>query len=102
MSLRLIPRIWSGEQAIVRTSSLHDVLPGDAVIYLDGLQLREISLDDMLWHLDLLYRAWTTDPEMAQTALEVVARGETKPAYRFGKRVLILAAAATVDGEQMI
>ena len=55
----------------------------------------------MLWHLDLLHKTQTTDPEMAQTALEVVTRGETEPAYRFGKRVLILAAVVTVDSERM-
>ena len=60
-----------------------------------------MTLEDMLWHLDLLYKTRTMDPEMAQTALEVVTRGETEPAYRFGKRVLILANVATVEGERM-
>eukprot|EP00919_Chromeraceae_sp_WS-2016_P022799 GHVR01054131.1.p1 GENE.GHVR01054131.1~~GHVR01054131.1.p1 ORF type:complete len:114 (-),score=18.34 GHVR01054131.1:13-354(-) len=60
-----------------------------------------MNLDDMLWHLDLLYRTWTTDPEMAQAALERVSRGEHEPAYRFGKRVLMLASAATVGGENL-
>ena len=81
--------------------ALHDVLPGEAVVYLDRLHVGEMNLDDMLWHLDLLYKTRTTDPEMAQTALEVVTRGETEPAYLFGKRVLILAAAATVEGERI-
>eukprot|EP00920_Eleutheroschizon_duboscqi_P030020 GHVT01072838.1.p1 GENE.GHVT01072838.1~~GHVT01072838.1.p1 ORF type:complete len:124 (+),score=7.57 GHVT01072838.1:31-372(+) len=38
---------------------------------------------------------------MAQAALERVSRGEHEPAYRFGKRVLMLASAATVGGENL-
>ena len=77
--------------------ALHDVLPSNAVVYLDRLHVEQMMLDDMLWHLDLLYKTQTTDPEMAQAALEVVMRRKTEMAYRFGKRVLILANAATVE-----
>eukprot|EP00920_Eleutheroschizon_duboscqi_P005043 GHVT01011700.1.p1 GENE.GHVT01011700.1~~GHVT01011700.1.p1 ORF type:complete len:202 (-),score=10.81 GHVT01011700.1:3-518(-) len=60
-----------------------------------------MNLDDMLWHLDLLYGTRTMDPEMAQSSLERVTRGKHEPAYRFGKRVLLLASAATVKGENL-
>eukprot|EP00918_Siedleckia_nematoides_P061021 GHVU01133184.1.p1 GENE.GHVU01133184.1~~GHVU01133184.1.p1 ORF type:complete len:120 (+),score=10.57 GHVU01133184.1:329-688(+) len=46
--------------------ALHDVLPGDAVVYLDQRGVSNMDLDDMIWHLDLLYRTRTDDPEMAQ------------------------------------
>eukprot|EP00920_Eleutheroschizon_duboscqi_P032098 GHVT01077418.1.p1 GENE.GHVT01077418.1~~GHVT01077418.1.p1 ORF type:complete len:187 (+),score=4.57 GHVT01077418.1:415-975(+) len=81
--------------------ALHDVLPGDAVVYLDQRGVSSMNLD-MLWHLDLLYRMRTLDSEMAQMALETVTRGEHEPAYRFGKRVIMLASAATVQGENLV
>ena len=88
-----------GEDEIAQ--ALHNVLHGDAVIYLDRLHVGEMSLDDIIWHLDLLYKKRTTDPEMAQAALEVVTGGETEPANWFGKCVLILASAATVEGKRL-
>ena len=37
--------------------ALHEALPGDAVIYLDQRAVNTMDLDDMLWHLELLYRS---------------------------------------------
>jgi hypothetical protein len=60
--------------------ALHEALPGDAVIYLDERGVSNMDLDDMLWHLELLFRSRTKNPELAQTALEKVIRGEIEPA----------------------
>eukprot|EP00919_Chromeraceae_sp_WS-2016_P052137 GHVR01123555.1.p1 GENE.GHVR01123555.1~~GHVR01123555.1.p1 ORF type:complete len:106 (+),score=8.88 GHVR01123555.1:159-476(+) len=60
-----------------------------------------MALGDMLWHLDMLFQSKTKNPEVAQLSLERVMRGELEPAYRYGKRVLMLASAANIEGENL-
>eukprot|EP00919_Chromeraceae_sp_WS-2016_P081279 GHVR01192014.1.p1 GENE.GHVR01192014.1~~GHVR01192014.1.p1 ORF type:complete len:178 (+),score=15.19 GHVR01192014.1:477-1010(+) len=80
--------------------ALH-VLPGEAVLNLDQRGVLHMNLDDILWHLDLLYGATINDTEMAQASLEKLMRDEQEPAYRYGKRVLLLASASHVVGENL-
>ena len=93
-------RKWGHNDADI-AQALHEALPGDAIVYLDKRGVSTMQLEDMLWHLDLLYGTGTKNPELAQTALEKVIRGELEPAYRFGKRVLMLATDAAVEGEDV-
>eukprot|EP00918_Siedleckia_nematoides_P081327 GHVU01178369.1.p1 GENE.GHVU01178369.1~~GHVU01178369.1.p1 ORF type:complete len:182 (-),score=15.01 GHVU01178369.1:184-675(-) len=60
-----------------------------------------MTLEDMLWHLGLLYGGTMNDTETAQASLEKVMRDEQEPAYRYGKRVLLLASASHVVGENL-
>eukprot|EP00919_Chromeraceae_sp_WS-2016_P081281 GHVR01192022.1.p2 GENE.GHVR01192022.1~~GHVR01192022.1.p2 ORF type:complete len:188 (+),score=12.32 GHVR01192022.1:477-1040(+) len=80
--------------------ALH-VLPGEAVLNLDQRGVLHMNLDDILWHLDLLYGATINDTEMAQASLEKLMREPNEPAYKYGKRVLILASASHVIGENL-
>eukprot|EP00919_Chromeraceae_sp_WS-2016_P081284 GHVR01192026.1.p1 GENE.GHVR01192026.1~~GHVR01192026.1.p1 ORF type:complete len:152 (+),score=8.18 GHVR01192026.1:209-664(+) len=70
-------------------------------MYLDQRGVLSMSLADMLWHLNLLYSAKIDNTEMAQASFEKTTQGEHEPAYRYGKRVLMLASAATVVGENL-
>ena len=91
----------SGHRESEIAQALHEALPGEAVIYLDDRGVSAMELDDMLWHLEMLFGSVTRDPELAQTALDQAVRGTHEPAHRFGKRVLLLASAATVKGEKL-
>ena len=68
--------------------ALHDVLPGDAVVYLDQRGVSNMDLDDMIWHLDLLYRTRTNDPEMAQAALVSITSRQRTSLQIWKKRFL--------------
>jgi hypothetical protein len=83
-------------------ASLADVLPGEAIIYLENRGLAGKSLQTVLTHLDGLYgTTLASNPVMAQSQLDKLFRGPREPAYRYARRVMVLATAAAVPGEDI-
>jgi hypothetical protein len=57
------------------------------------------SFGTILKHLDGLYG--TSNPVMAQSQLDKLSRGPREPAYRYARRVMVLATAVAVSGEDI-
>jgi hypothetical protein len=84
------------------SGNLGDVLPEEAVIYLENRGIAGRSLNTVLKHLDGLYgTTLTSNPVMAQTQLDKLVRSPKEPAYRYARRVMMLAIAAIVPGEDI-
>jgi hypothetical protein len=83
-------------------ANLADVLPGEAIIYLENRGLAGRSLQTVLKHLDGLYcTTLASNPVMAQSQLDKLFQGPREPAYRYARRVMVLATAAVVSGEDI-
>jgi hypothetical protein len=81
------------------TANLADVLPGEAVIYLENRGVAGRSLQTVLQHLDGLYgTTLASNPVMAQSQLDKIICGPCELAYRYARRVIVLATAAAVTG----
>jgi hypothetical protein len=93
-------RMGANERDVV--ANLADVLPGEAIIYLENRGIAGRSLGTVLKHLDGLYRTTlASNPVMAQSQLDKLSRGPREPAYRYARRVMVLATAAAVAGEDI-
>jgi hypothetical protein len=83
-------------------ANLADVLSGEAIIYLENRGFAGRSLQTVLKHLGGLYGTiLASNPVMAQSQLDKLFRGPREPAYRYTRRVMVLATAAAVSGEDI-
>jgi hypothetical protein len=67
------------------SANLADVLPGEAVIYLENRRIAGRSLNTVFRHLDGIYgTTLTSNPVMAQTQLDKLVRAPKEPACQKG------------------